>query len=197
MDTLYYTPLYFSSNVLCSFVEMVPLCLELQLQCVTRPAAPTCMKSHVFVLCIHVFTTWVDMNMTRERISYSYSCVSLPFFSWESDSEWRTHTHKTTHTHTHTHTSNPNSLQSHSGTDDVIHLWCRRATKALLCLCKYTHTHSLFFLCAGHVSRLNWMHMWLLSAGGNAAFIIRLPSHSSNLENSKSCCVVTKSPLTL
>lgn len=176
---------------------MVPLCLELQLQCVTRHAAPTCMKSHVFVLCIHVFTTWVDMNMTRERISYSYSCVSLPFFSWESDSEWRTHTHTKQHTLTHTHTLLIPTLCSPT-VGQMMSFTCGAVGRQrLFCACANTHTHSLFFLCAGHVSRLNWMHMWLLSAGGNAAFIIRLPSHSSNLENSKSCCVVTKSPLTL
>lgn len=50
------------------------------------------------------------------------------------------HTHKTSLTHI--HTSNPNSLQSHSGTDDVIHLWCCRVTKALLCLCKHMHSYS-------------------------------------------------------
>lgn len=37
------------------FVEMVPLCLELELQCVTQPAASTWMKSFVFVVytCVH------------------------------------------------------------------------------------------------------------------------------------------------
>lgn len=80
--------------------------------------------------------------------------VCLAFFSWE---KWK----QVTHTQNNTHTLLISILQSHNGTDDVIHLWCIRVTKALLSLYKhthwYTHTCSLFFLSVALVSRADWI----------------------------------------
>lgn len=150
--------------------------------------------------CVHSFSfTWIDMFITGECISYGGSwCVSLPFSHGKNDSEWRTHTQKNTHTLLIPTLCSPTVGRMKSFT------WGAVGRQRLFCACTntrtHTHTHVLTFLpvCGSREqSRLDWMHMWPLSAGGSGAFIIQLPSHSSNLDNSESCCVVTKSPLTL
>lgn len=146
-----------------------------------------------------MFTTWIDASRTRQRTS-SGGRSRLSFFSWE---KWLNNFlwHKLIASNI--HISNPNSLQSHSGTDEVIHLWSYRVTKTPLFLCKHMHSyiHNRIYTClpvrdSREQTELN-SHVASLSARGSGAFIIRSPSHSSKPENSKSCCVVTKSPLTL
>ncbi len=163
------------------------------------------MKSCLFVLCIDMVTpfsfTWMDMIKSWERISHGDSCcVSLPFSHGKSDREWRTRTQNNTRKLLIPTLCCPTAGRMMSFTCGALG-WQR-----LFCACANTHTHthththtltSLPVCGSREQSRLNWTHMWLLSAGGTGAFIIRFPSHSSSPENSKSCCVVTKPPLTL
>lgn len=142
------------------------------------------------------------MQAQQESISIMVADYVFPFFMGKMTLN-NFLKHKLILSHTHTHTSliptpcSPTVEWMKSFTCGAVgwqRLFCSCAN---ICTHTYTLTYTLVFLCVTHVSRLNWTHMWLLSAGGSGAFIIHSPSHSSKPENSKSCCVVTKSPLTL
>lgn len=84
-----------------------------------------------------------------------------------------------THSKQHMRMSEPDSLWSHCGTDDVIHLWCDKGSFVPV----QTHTQTRFFsLCAAHVSGVNRIERTcvfsLQEEAAHLSFVCRLIHHA-------------------